>query len=65
VLLHEESNAVASKVWKFGRKEGVSYSDDEGGVVKELEAIESRDREKMGANILKGNQRGESNRNGL
>jgi hypothetical protein len=65
VLLHEEPSEVASKVWEFGRKEGVSFSDDEGGVVKELEAIERRDREKMGVNISKGNQSGESNRNGL
>jgi hypothetical protein len=65
VLLHEEPKKVASKVWEFGRKEGVSYSDDERDVVKELEGIEIRDREKNEVNILKDNQGDESNLSGL
>ncbi|GAU41124.1 hypothetical protein TSUD_288140 [Trifolium subterraneum] len=56
VLLHEDSSVVASKVWEFGRKEGVTHSGDEDGVVKELEGIENRDRVKSRANLEKGTQ---------
>ncbi|KAK2376927.1 zinc finger CCCH domain-containing protein [Trifolium repens] len=65
VLLHEDPNEVASKVWEFGRNEGVIYSDDEGGVVKELEGIEIRDREKIVGKTSKENQGGESIMSGL
>ncbi|WJX17882.1 hypothetical protein P8452_07743 [Trifolium repens] len=65
VLLHDAPNEVASKVWEYGRKEGVSYSDDEGGVVKELEGIEIRDREKIEENNMKSTHGGESIFNGL
>jgi hypothetical protein len=65
VLLHEEPGELASNVWEFGRKEGITFSGDEGGVVKELEGIEIRDREKMVANNSKCNQGAESNKCGL
>ncbi|MCH89326.1 hypothetical protein A2U01_0010221 [Trifolium medium] len=64
VILHEESEIVASSVWNFGRKEKIIFRGDEGEVIKELEEIETRDREKSNSGKMNSKQVGESIQNG-